>query len=382
MSATLPRSPSKAVSAFAPVRVMIVDDAVVVRGLLSRWLTEAGGIEIASTHRTGAEAVAAIEHIRPDIVLLDIEMPDMDGVTALPLLLKKWPKAVVIIASTLTTRNADISLRCLSLGAVDYVAKPSTNRDVTFSTDFRREIIEKIKTLGGRAATLANRLVGQSGHKPEAGRVKPLEPAVAFPLRPFNRAQTRLLCIGASTGGPNAILELVKHARPALQRLPIVVTQHMPAMFTAMFADHLRRQLSVDAAEAINGEMLDRGRVYIAPGGKHLRMERCATGVKIVVDDTPPVNFCKPSVDVTLSSAAQIYGPGVLAIMLTGMGSDGSRGAEEIINRGGNLIAQDEASSIVWGMPGAVAKKGLCAAVEPIGTLASIANRMVGGGAL
>ncbi|MGL5117438.1 MAG: chemotaxis-specific protein-glutamate methyltransferase CheB [Beijerinckiaceae bacterium] len=375
MSATMSASPSRPMpatgSAFAPIRVMIVDDAVVVRGLLARWMTEAGGIEIASTHRTGAEAVAAIEHIRPDVVLLDIEMPDMDGITALPLLLKKWPRAVVIIASTLTTRNADISLRCLSLGAIDYVAKPSTNRDVTFSTDFRRNIIDKIKTLGRRAPPASARTPLALATAPAA--------ATVHDLRSLNRAQTRLVCIGASTGGPNAVLDLLKASRAALQKVPIVVVQHMPTMFTAMFAEHLRRQLAIDASEAVHGEPLERGRVYVAPGGKHLRMERAAAGVRVVIDDSAAVNFCKPSIDITMHSAGLAYGPGVLGVMLTGMGSDGLRGAGEIVERGGNIIAQDEASSVVWGMPGAVTRKGLCAAVEPLEGLSRLVNRLAGG---
>jgi two-component system chemotaxis response regulator CheB len=374
MSAHLIRPQPPSASALAPIRVMIVDDAVVVRGLLSRWMTEAGGIEIASTHRTGAEAVAAVEHIRPDVVLLDIEMPDMDGLTALPLILKKWPKAVVIIASTLTTRNAEISLRCLSLGAVDYVAKPSTNRDVTFSTDFRRDIIDKIRTLGRRRPP------------PPASRPTALTPAAAstatvekYSLLPLSRAQTRLICVGASTGGPNAVLELLKSSRAALQKVPIVVVQHMPTMFTAMFAEHLRRQLAIDASEATHGEALEHGRVYVAPGGKHLRMERAASGVRVVIDDQPPVNFCKPSVDLAMHSAGLAYGPGVLGVMLTGMGTDGLKGAREIVERGGNILAQDEASSVVWGMPGAVVKKGLCAAVETVPELGRLLNRLAGG---
>jgi two-component system, chemotaxis family, protein-glutamate methylesterase/glutaminase len=361
---------------------MIVDDAVVVRGLLSRWLAEAGGIEIASTHRTGAEAVAAVEHIKPDVVLLDIEMPDMDGITALPLLLKKWPSATVIIASTLTTRNADVSLRCLSLGAVDYIAKPSTNRDVTFSTDFRREIIDKVKTLGRQGGVSLRRALPRANTLGTAGPSRtPVSTVSQTPvqLRPFNRGAPRILTIGASTGGPNAVTELLRSCRPALHKMPIIVVQHMPTMFTTMFADHIRRHLAIDASEAQQGEMVEKGRIYVAPGGKHTRLERVPAGVRIVIDDGPPVNFCKPSVDVTMLSVAHVFGPVTLGVMLTGMGSDGLRGAVDIVERGGNMLAQDEASSVVWGMPGAVAKRGLCAAVEPIENLARIVNRLAQG---
>lgn len=363
-----------------PIRVTIVDDAVVVRGLLSRWLNEAGGIEVASTHRTGAEAVAAIERVRPDIVLLDIEMPDMDGVTALPLLLGKRPATTVIVASTLTTRNAEISLRCLELGATDYIAKPSTNRDVTFSTDFRREIVDKVRTLGARAlrAPLPRRhgLAEAPARRPPPAKAAHAEAAVA--LRPLIRTPPRLLAIGASTGGPSAVTDLLRRCPRSIERLPVVVAQHMPATFTAMFADHLRRQLSVDAREARSGDVVERNRIYVAPGGRHLRFIRDGAAVVAVVDDSPPVNFCRPSVDVTFASASQIYGAAALAVMLTGMGADGLSGAADVVAAGGNVLAQDEATSVVWGMPGAVARCGLCAAVEPISTLARIVDSSLG----
>jgi two-component system, chemotaxis family, protein-glutamate methylesterase/glutaminase len=368
-----------------PIRVMIVDDAVVVRGLLSRWLTDAGGIEVASTHRTGAEAVAAIDRVKPDVILLDIEMPDMDGITALPLLLDKQPTTTVIVASTLTTRNAEISLRCLDLGAMDYIAKPSTNRDVTFSTDFRREIIAKVMTLGQR--TVRGYLPRAQGHAgPSLIEKRHLAGAAAPPsateqsytLRPFAKVTSRVLSIGASTGGPNAITELLRLCQPAIQRMPVIIAQHMPIMFTGMFADHLKRLLSMDASEARHGEAIEKGRIYIAPGGKHLRVEKGAAGIRAVIDDAPPINFCKPSVDLTMSSISKIYGPGTLGVMLTGMGSDGLRGAADVVEAGGNVIAQDEASSVVWGMPGVVARRGLCAAVEPIDRLARIINMTAG----
>jgi two-component system, chemotaxis family, protein-glutamate methylesterase/glutaminase len=364
-----------------PIRVMIVDDAVVVRGLMARWFQEAGGIEVASTHRSGAEAVAAVGRIRPDVIVLDIEMPDMDGVTALPLLLKTAPETVVIIASTLTTRNAEISLRCLSLGAIDYIAKPSTNRDVTFSADFRREVIDKVKTLGARGrprpALRPLRPVGGTAPEHSAPQRRPAGP---IHLRPMVKVRPGVLLIGASTGGPHAVTELLKLTRPALQRLPIFIAQHMPPMFTAMFAQHLRRTLSIDAAEGQHGEPVETGRIYVAPGGRHLRIERSGAGLRVAIDDAAPVNFCRPSVDVTFQSAAKACGASALGVMLTGMGADGASGAAGIVQAGGNLLAQDEASSTVWGMPGAVARLGLCAAVEPVPKLAQIINIMAGAG--
>jgi two-component system, chemotaxis family, protein-glutamate methylesterase/glutaminase len=355
---------------------MIVDDAVVVRGLMARWFQDAGGIEVASTHRSGAEAVAAVGRVMPDVIVLDIEMPDMDGLTALPLLLKKAPEAVVIVASTLTTRNAEVSLKCLSLGAVDYIAKPSTNRDVTFSTDFRREIIAKVTTLGRRGRRAPSTLFPQATvPRPAASREQ-----ADVQLRPMSRTRPAALLIGASTGGPNAVSELIRHARPALHKLPFVIAQHMPAAFTAMFADHLRRTLVVDAAEAQQGEAIEPGRVYVAPGGRHLKLGRGQRGLEAVIEDSPPVNFCKPSVDTLFESAARTLGPATLGIVLTGMGSDGLRGSGAVVAAQGNIIAQDETSSVVWGMPGVVARHGLCAAVEPVPKLAQIVNILSGSG--
>jgi two-component system chemotaxis response regulator CheB len=364
-----------------PIRVMIVDDAVVVRGLLSRWLTEAEGIEVVSTHRTGAEAVSAIDRVQPDVILLDIEMPDMDGITALPLLLKKRPATTIIVASTLTTRNADISLRCLDLGAMDYIAKPSTNRDVTFGTDFRREIVEKVKTLGGRTVHgyLPHRQ-GLAAAPAATPRTQARAAANGLPvhLRPFSRIAPRIIAIGASTGGPHAITEVLRHCRSAVERVPVLIIQHMPTMFTTMFADHLRRHLEIDVAEASSGEIVKRGKVYIAPGGKHFRLELKAGAVHAVIDDTPPVNFCRPSVDVTFQSVCQVFGSATLGVILTGMGSDGLIGAGEIAERGGSVIGQDEETSVVWGMPGVVARAGLCAAVGPPESLAAVINARVG----
>jgi two-component system, chemotaxis family, protein-glutamate methylesterase/glutaminase len=376
-----PAPMSSARAGARPIRVMIVDDAVVVRGLLSRWLTEAGGIEIASTHRTGSEAVSAIDRVKPDVILLDIEMPDMDGITALPLLLQKRPATTVIVASTLTTRNADISLRCLDLGAMDYIAKPSTNRDVTFGTDFRREIVEKVKMLGGRTVHgyrprqqgLTAAPSTTSGVRTEAADKRSLPE-----LRPFSRIAPKIIAIGASTGGPHAITGVLRHCRPAVARVPLIITQHMPTMFTAMFADHLRRHLEIDVAEACSGEVVKPGKVYIAPGGKHFRVELKAGAVHAVLDEAPPVNFCRPSVDVTLRSVGEVFGSATLGVILTGMGSDGLIAAAEIVARGGSVIAQDEESSVVWGMPGVIARAGLCAAIGAPGRLAAIINARVG----
>jgi two-component system, chemotaxis family, protein-glutamate methylesterase/glutaminase len=382
-----------------PIRVMIVDDAVVVRGLLSRWLQEDSDSQIIATYRNGAEAVAGTR--QPDVIILDIDMPEMDGMTALPLLIKKWPEAAIVMASTLTVRNADYTLRSLSMGAHDYIAKPATNRDVTFATDFRREIVAKVIALGRRA----KRLSREAQFKTELLRPRTTEtgkPSVAIApsssaqavlqglrpkpttsvgaeiaLRPFQTAIPKLLMIGASTGGPKAIIDLLQACRGIVQSMPVVIVQHMPPVFTQSFAENISKQLSVDASEAQNGEYLEAGRIYVAPGGRHLKLDRQQSGHRVLLDDSPPVNYFRPSVDVAFHSAGLAYGSGMLGVMLTGMGSDGLQGSTAMVERGGTLLAQDEATSIVWGMPGSVARKGLCSAVAPISELAAIISRLV-----
>ncbi len=282
----------------------------------------------------------------------------------------------MIVASTLTTRNADVSLKCLSLGAVDYIGKPSTNRDVTFGVDFRRELIDKVKTLGNRrrerTATRSN--------EPQPLSARPRPPQTDLTLRPVAKVRPNILLVGASTGGPTAVTQLLKAVRPALQRIPIIIAQHMPATFTTMFAEHLRRTLAIDASEAQHGDPIEPGRVYVAPGGRHLKIKRQSAGICAVVDDSPAVNFCRPSVDVTFKSVSALYGAGALGVILTGMGSDGLDGSQALVEAGGNLIAQDEQSSVVWGMPGAVARRGLCSAVDRVENLARIVNVMAGAG--
>jgi two-component system, chemotaxis family, protein-glutamate methylesterase/glutaminase len=356
------------------VRVMVVDDSVVVRGLMSRWIEQEPDLHVVATHRGGRTAVEQLTTQKPDVIVLDIDMPDMDGLTALPLLLTGLPDVAVMIASTLTTRNAETTLRCLSLGAHDYVAKPATNRDVTFGLDFRREVLEKIRALGARSR----------------GRRRGEAPAVAAVVRPQTPpqpaspprhiAKPRLLAIGASTGGPAAVLEFLRACRPMLSRFPTVICQHMPSLFTRSFAESLRRQLSIDASEAQHGEPLEAGRIYVAPGGRHLSFLQTEGDVRVQLNDDAPVNFCRPSVDVTFASAAKIYGQGTLGVVLTGMGSDGLAGSKALVAAGAAIIAQDQDTSVIWGMPGAVARQGLCALVAPVTDLAGFVEAAVSGG--
>jgi two-component system, chemotaxis family, protein-glutamate methylesterase/glutaminase len=366
---------------------MVVDDAVVVRGLVSRWIQEEPGMEVVASLRTGREAVDQLERADPDVVILDVEMPVLDGISALPLLLEKKRDLVVIMASTLTRRNAEVSMKALSLGAADYIPKPETNREVTTSQTFRRDLIEKIRHLGARrrrpadgrspaAAPLAGarpRAVIEPRHVPLAHAHAPIK------LRPFANVAPRVLVIGSSTGGPQALTSVIGQLAGVIDRVPVLITQHMPPTFTTILAEHLTRASGRPAREAEDGEPIVPGRVYVAPGGRHMLVGRKNNAAAIQLDDGPLVNFCKPAVDPLFSSAVKFWNSAILAVILTGMGSDGTRGGTEIVTTGGSVIAQDEATSVVWGMPGAAANAGICSAVLPLDQIAHKVVRLFSG---
>ena len=367
------------------VRVMIVDDALVVRGLFARWVEAEPDLELVASLRTGREAVNQVERADPDVVVLDIDMPELDGIAALPLLLEKKRDLVVIMASTLTRRNAEISLKALSLGAADYIPKPTSNREVTAAVSFRRELIEKIRHLGLRSKRLRH-LNARAASLP-AKSSPPLQPQLpthesAHPpvaLRAMPLTPPRVLLIGASTGGPQALNNIVSQIAGVLERAPVLITQHMPPTFTAILAEHLARVAKCPVREARHGEEINAGTIYLAPGGKHMKVARRDGMAVIAIDDGPLVNFCKPAVDPLFTSAAAVWGPMVLALVLTGMGADGLNGAKAVVAAGGNVIAQDEATSVVWGMPGQVAHAGLCSAVLPIKEIADRLTRLFTG---
>ena len=366
-----------------PIRVMIVDDAIVARRLLTRWIGTEPDMVVAASLCTGREAVDQIEASDPDVVVLDIDMPELDGISALPVLLKKKHDLVVIMASTLTRRSAEISLKALSLGAADYVPKPEAAPDADTSAAFHRELIEKIRTLGRRGHWLARHRrpgadVSRAAPTKRAIAVPPTDGA-ALPLRPFARSLPQALLIGSSTGGPQALDTLIGEIGTAIERAPILITQHMPPTFTAVLAEHLSRVSGRCAHEAEDGEAVIAGNIYVAPGGRHMRVAGGPDGPVIALGDDPPINFCKPAVDPLLSSAARVWGPRSLAVVLTGMGTDGTRGAAEIVAAGGSVIAQDEATSVVWGMPRSVAQAGLCSAVLPLPQIGAKINHLFSG---
>jgi len=373
-------APPSSTAANRRIRVMLVDDAVVVRGLFARWVESEPDLDLVATLRTGREAVNQLERVNPDVVVLDVDMPDLDGIAALPLLLEKKRDLVVIMASTLTRRNAEISLRALSLGAADYIPKPASNREVSAATAFRRDLIEKIRQLGQRAKRLHSavpltRTAPSIVPQPVEGIALP--PSVK--LRPMPTTPPHVLLIGASTGGPRALNDLIAEIGGVLQRAPVLITQHMPATFTAVLAEHLARIANCPVREAVDGEQVNAGVIYLAPGGKHMKVTRRDGTAVILIEDGPMVNFCKPAVDPMFSSAAEVWGNKALALVLTGMGSDGLAGAKSIVAAGGHVLAQDEATSVVWGMPGQVTNAGLCSAVMPLPEMAARLTRLFTG---
>jgi two-component system chemotaxis response regulator CheB len=370
-------------------RVMVVDDSAVIRGLVARWLGADPAIEVVATMPNGLQAVKQVRRAEAEIVVLDIEMPEMDGIEAIPRLLAEVPDLKIVMSSTLTRRGAEISLKALSLGAADYVAKPESTREANTAEVFRRELIEKIKALGAahRAHMRAQgRVPAPRLETPSATSIPRVREPIPNPkapvvLRKPGRVKPAVLAIGSSTGGPQALFKLLGLLKGAVN-VPVLVTQHMPATFTAILADHLTRATDMKAAEGKDGEPLVAGRIYVAPGDWHMTVASDGAHKVIRLDQNPPENFCRPAVDPMFRSLAAAYGPAVLALVLTGMGQDGLKGGRVLTEAGATLLGQDEASSVVWGMPGAVAAAGLCSAVESIEDLARSTSRLLTSGSL
>jgi two-component system chemotaxis response regulator CheB len=363
------------------IRIMVVDDSAIIRGIISRWIEAETDMVVAASCRTGLDAVNQIERINPDAVILDIEMPDMDGITALPLLLAKKRDLVVIMASTLTLRNAEISLKALSLGASDYIPKPESNH-LGGADTFRHELVQKIRHLTARIARrrVPSPPLAPASHPATAPAAVPVHHASAkFSLRPFHKARPQALLIGSSTGGPQALTALAAELAPIVDRVPVLITQHMPPTFTTILAQHIGRASGRPTHEGAEGQAVKHGNIYIAPGGLHMRVGRQGANVAIALDDGPQVNFCRPAVDPLFMSAIDVWKGDLLAVILTGMGSDGMRGGKDIVAAGGNVIAQDEATSVVWGMPGAAAQAGICSAVLPLNQIGQKIQKILSG---
>ena len=325
-------------------------------------------------------ALKAIGEHEVDVVILDIEMPEMDGMTALPKLLREEPSLKIIMSSTLTEDGAAVTLRALSLGAADYIPKPSTTVGLQGSDEFRKTLVAKVKALGAARHS-------RSGRPPAQKDIAAAPRAALFggktvALRRVPLAfKPQIVAVGASTGGPHALRGFFRGLKKPL-RVPVVVTQHMPAMFTKLLAENLARTSGLPITEAVEGEPLTNGHVYLAPGDYHMSVVEKGETKVIGLDQEPPENYCRPAVDVMLRSVVAAYQSRVLSVILTGMGHDGRKGGEAVVESGGVVIAQDEATSVVWGMPGAVATAGLCSAVLPLDEVGPATMRMVSGEAL
>jgi two-component system, chemotaxis family, protein-glutamate methylesterase/glutaminase len=336
--------------------------------VLSEGLGHDAGLEVVGTAANGHIALSKIPLLSPDLITLDVEMPEMDGLQTLAAIRKLYPKLPVIMFSTLTERGAATTLEALSRGASDYVTKPSNtgSLDVTLR-QLREQLIPKIKALCPPLAE--NPAVPITEMRPSPSALPKLAAG-----RVFGRID--VLAIGTSTGGPNALAVLMK-AIPANFPVPVVIVQHMPPVFTRLLASRLNENSALTIREAAGGEILSPGEAWIAPGDFHMTVERKDTSVRIALNQDPPENFCRPAVDPLFRSVAKVFGPNVLAVVLTGMGSDGSSGATHIRERGGQILVQDEASSVVWGMPGQIAAAGLADAVYSITDMGREIDRRV-----
>ncbi|MGO8815915.1 MAG: protein-glutamate methylesterase/protein-glutamine glutaminase [Terriglobia bacterium] len=340
------------------IRILIVDDSVVVRRMVSDALAADPHLEIAGTAANGKIALAKLTQVNPDIVILDIEMPELDGLGTLVGIRKTLPALPVIMYSTLTQRGAEATLDALSKGATDYVTKPSNVGSVAQGLEcIRTQLIPKIKAICGRAAGITNLLPPATALVPKA-----IPPGLAIPRR---EERIDVVAIGISTGGPNALAVLM----PSFPRdfpVPIVIVQHMPPVFTRLLAERLAAKSKIGVEEGHTGAVLRPGCAWIAPGDYHMIVASDNRGITLRTHQGPQENSCRPAVDVLFRSVADVYKPHALAVEMTGMGQDGLRGCELIREFGGQILAQDQASSVVWGMPGFVANAGLADKILPL----------------
>ncbi len=343
------------------IRILVVDDSVVIRKLLSETLSGDSAIEVIGTASDGHIALAKILSLKPDLVTLDIEMPVLDGLKTLAALRKAHPRLPVIMFSTLTEHGAAATLDALALGASDYATKPSNTGSPAASIErIRTELIPKIKALCGAGPS---KLPSLSAARPQTRRVGP-------------NPRIDIVAIGTSTGGPNALAEVLPRI-PADFPVPIVVVQHMPPIFTRLLAERLSKQSAIAVEEGRAGAILAPGHAWIAPGNFHMQVIRSGTDWRLALNQKAPENSCRPAVDVLFRSVASVFGAHVLGVVMTGMGSDGVLGAQEIRDAGGNVIVQDERTSVVWGMPGLVHASGLADAVYPLDRLVTEIARWV-----
>jgi two-component system chemotaxis response regulator CheB len=339
------------------LRVLVVDDSVVARRIITDVLQSAPDIEVAGAAASGSIALQKIGMLVPDVVTLDVDMPGMDGIETVTRIRETWPNLPVIMCSTLTERGADVTLRALTAGASDYVAKPSSLSGGSGIDAFGTELLAKIRGFG----------TARMGVRPSLVPAKAATPSLAPRAEAVRARREPVLCIaiGSSTGGPNALTTLFG-SLPRDLAVPVLIAQHMPPMFTRLLAERLTASTGFRVDEAVHGDLVEPGRAYVAPGNYHMTVERERTRVRIVLNQEPQENSCRPAVDVLFRSVARLYGAGTLAAVLTGMGYDGTRGAQAIVEAGGEMLVQDAASCVVPSMPSSVAAAIKVDGVYPI----------------
>ncbi len=364
----MPAVNKRALQAGERIRVLVVDDSVVIRRLVTHALEQEPGVEVVGSAANGSLALQRVPQLNPDVITLDIEMPEMDGLEALRRVRQSYPQVRVIMFSTLTERGAKVTLEALTLGADDYVTKASNEGSLDRSmARLREELIPKIKQFF--------RFPGASTAPAPAAR-QTLEPRASTELRSSKR-RPEVVAIGISTGGPAALGEIL----PELPRdfpLPVLLVQHMPPLFTRLLAERLSANCALPVEEAVQGVAVEPGKILIAPGDFHMKVVPGGSGVRVCLDQSPPLNSCRPAVDALFASVGQVYGGAAIAAVLTGMGQDGLRGVEILKAQGASVVAQDEASSVVWGMPGAIVGAGLADRVLPLKQIVPEILRLAG----
>jgi two-component system, chemotaxis family, protein-glutamate methylesterase/glutaminase len=360
------------------IRVLLVDDSAIIRGLINKAISTDSKISIVGSAMDGVTAIQNAKNLQPDVIILDIEMPNMDGITALPELLKVSPKSKIIMASTLTERNATISMQALSLGAADYLPKP-TARETDNLQIFYRELINKIHALAPKTTPAAAPVAATVTHAPTAAILHNPYPKLQ-PGAPLNPMGITALAIASSTGGPQALTSLFTQLKGQLKNIPIFITQHMPPTFTTILADQLTKVGERPCHEAKEGDIALPGHTYLAPGDFHMVTEKKeGVGCVVHLNQNAPENYCRPAADPMLRSLSTVYGARLAVVVLTGMGQDGMEGAKVVNQNGGSVIAQDEASCVVYGMPKAVVDHNLCKSVMPLSEMGQFLIRQIDG---
>ena len=358
----------------ASIRVMIVDDSAVTRWMVQSIIYEQDGMKVAGSAHNGIQAIERIDSIKPDVILLDVEMPEMDGIETLKAIRKKYHELPVIMFSTVTEKSAAVTLEALALGATDYVTKPHKEggREAAMEAVTTR-LIPQIRLL---ARPSVHKVRYAPNSTPTATTIEsPVETVIPKPRSSkINRIDA--VVIGASTGGPNALADVIPLLPEDLE-VPVLVVQHMPPVFTQMLADRLETRSPLRVVEASSGMLVKAGSVYIAAGGMHLGVKRVGAEVFTVALDDPPEHSVKPAVDVLFRSAISLWGGAILGVILTGMGEDGLSGSKALVEAGGGVIVQDSQSSLVWGMPGSIAKAGLASEILPLADIAGAITRLV-----